>query len=169
MSWGLISWQSIIAGVITTLAISIVLAVLGVALGFTVVKPKSDHPLSGLGLSFGIWSVVSVIVSLAAGGFVAGHLSGINGTEHGFLVWATVLIAGTLFGGLAIGSAVRVMGSAVRGIGSGAASIASSAGESVSHLATSAYDHLKESVAVDFDASDVSDEVRSVLKDTGVE
>lgn len=169
MSLALISWQSVIAGVIAALAISIIMAVLGVALGFTVVKPKSDSPLSDLGAAFGIWSVFSVVVSLAVGGFVSGLFSGIRGYEHGFMVWATVLLAGMLFGGVAVGGAVRMVGSAVKGVGAGAASIASSVGGGMHHMASSAIDHIKENVDLNFDPSELGDEVVSVIKDTGVE
>lgn len=168
-----ISWQSIIAGAITTLAISIVLAILGVALGFTVVKPRSEHPVSGLGTAFGVWGAISVIFSLAAGGFVAGVFASGKGAEHGFMVWATVLIAGALFSSVAVGTAVRTVGSVVKGIGSGAASVASSVGsavgDGVSTLAHGAMDRIQEHVGLDFDADQLGDKVVSTLQDTGIE
>lgn len=173
MSWFAISWQSIIAGSITALAVSIVLAVLGIALGFTVVKPTSDHPASGLGTAFGVWGVLSVILSLAAGGFAAGMFSVTKGAEHGFMVWATVLVVGALFSGVAVGSALKTVGSLVRGVGSGAASVAStvgsSVGEGVSGLASHAVDQLQKNAGLDFDTHQLGDKVSSVLEDTGVE
>ena len=180
MLFGLISWQAIIAGVITALAISIVMTLLGMALGFSVVKPTSDEPMSGLGVTFGLWSVLAVVVSLAAGGLVAGAFTGIRGFEHGFMVWATVLIVGAFFGSHAISAAVRGVGSAVRGVGSGAASIASSVGSGVASVASSvgdslsgvagnAVERLKDSVDLQVDYDDLGQEVTSVLRDTGVE
>lgn len=187
MFWALISWQSILAGVITALAISIIMAVLGVALGFTVIKPSADKPLSGLGTAFGVWSVLSVLFAMAAGGFVSGLFSGVSGREHGFMVWATVLLAATLFSGLAIGTAVRSVGSAVRSVGSGVGSIASgvasgvgtvahSVGGGVSNLAHNAYDHVKDSLRDNFDLDfehldpdKMNQEVASVLRDTGID
>ena len=50
-----VSWRNVIAGVFTTFAVSIVLALLGLALGFTVIDPLSRDPLSGLGTAFGAW------------------------------------------------------------------------------------------------------------------
>lgn len=168
MSWFAISWQSIIAGSITALAVSIVLAVLGVALGFTVVKPTSDHPTSGLGTAFGVWGGVSVVLSLAAGMFSVS-----KGAEHGFMVWATVLVVGALFSGAAVGSAVKTVGSLVRGVGSGAVSVASSVGsavgDGVSGMASHAVDHLQKNAGLDFDTHQLGDKVASVLEDTGVE
>ncbi|MCC8189209.1 MAG: hypothetical protein LIP77_01055 [Planctomycetes bacterium] len=168
MFWSLISWQSVIAGTVTTLAISIIMAILGVALGFSVVKPTSHHPFSGMGTAFSIWSAISIILSLAAGGFVAGLFSGVKGYEHGFMVWATVLLAGTLFSGMAFGSAMRLVGSAVREVGSGAASVVSTVGGGMSHLASSAVDHIRHSVDLTFEHEDIGDEVESIMRDTGI-
>ncbi len=172
MSWFTISWQSIIAGSITALAISIVMAVLGVALGFTVVSPTTSHPMSGLGTAFGVWGVISILLSLAAGGFAAGLFSITKGAEHGFMVWAVVLIVGALFSGAAVGSAVRTVGAVVRGVGSGAASVASTVGSavggSVSDMASSAYDRIA-NMHLDIDTDHLGDQVNAVLRDTGVE
>lgn len=169
MTWSLISWQSIIAGTVAALAVSIVMAVLGVALGFTVIQPSSDNPFSGLGMAFGIWGVISVVVSLAVGGFVAGMFAGVRGCEHGFMVWALVLIAATMFSGMAVGMAVRTVGSAVKGVGSGAASVASSVGHGISSLASTVVDQIQEDVNFDFDTGEFKEEVTSVLRDTGAE
>ena len=169
MSFALISWQSVIAGTITTLAISIIMAILGVALGFTVVKPTSEHPLSGVGTAFGVWSIFSVVASLAAGGLVAGFFSGMNGQGHGFMVWATVLLVATMFGGLAIGSAVRSVGTVVRNVGSGAATVVSTVGGGISSMASGAIDHIKDSVDLSFDSDQLGDKIASVMRDTGVE
>ena len=66
-----VSWKSIFAGALTAVAIGIVLALLGVALGFTVVDPLDASPFSGVGLTFGIWTLISGVVSLVAGGLSA--------------------------------------------------------------------------------------------------
>lgn len=170
MDWQMISWRYIIAGVVVSLAVSILMGTLGVALGFTVVKPTSNSPLSGLGTTFGIWSVVSVLVSLAAGGFVAGLFSATRGAAHGFMVWCTVLLAATAFSGIALGAAVKTMGSVMRGVGSGAASVAGAGamGDGVSHLASSAVDAIKENVSFDVDTSELRGDVADVLRDSGV-
>ena len=169
MSWSTISWRSIIAGVVTTLAVSIIMALLGVALGFTVINPMSDSPLSGLGTAFGVWSILSVLVSLAAGGYVAGMFSGIRGAEHGFMTWATVLLVGTIFSGLAIGGAVKTVGSVAAGVGSGVATVATGVGQGVSSLAAGAINGIQENVDLDFNADEIRGDVVAVLRDTGVQ
>lgn len=74
-----VSWGSIIGGVITVLAISLLLSTLGTSLGFAIVDPMSDDPINGAGTTVVIWSAISIIISLAAGAFVAGHLAGNEG------------------------------------------------------------------------------------------
>ena len=165
-----VSWRSIFAGVITALAISIVLAVLGMALGFTVFEPTSDEPLSGMGIAFGIWSFISVVLSLGAGGYIAGFFSGAKGLVHGFLVWATVLIVATFFSAMAISTAVRTVGSAVQTVASGAAGVASSVGSGIADITGEAVSSLQESVSLDdIDPQAFNNRVTSVLRDTEVE
>ncbi|MCD8141431.1 MAG: TIGR04086 family membrane protein [Planctomycetaceae bacterium] len=164
-----ISWRAIIAGVVTTIAVSIIMAILGVALGFTVLSPMSSDPLSGLGTAFGIWSVVSVIVSLAAGGFMAGFVGPGRGAEHGFLTWATVLLIAGWMGGQAIGAAASSIGSAVENIGSAAVDVASDVGGGIASLAGSAVDVIQDQVDdMNVNTDELRGDVAQVLRDTGV-
>lgn len=163
------SWGSIFAGGAAAIAISVVMAILGVALGFTVVDPKSDDPTSGLGMAFGVWSFISVVISMAGGGFIAGLFAGQRGVEHGFLVWAIVIIAAMFFSSIAVGSAVRMMGAAVKSMGAGAAGVASSMGKGAMHAASGVIAELRDNVTINIDTDKLSGEVTSVLRDTGVE
>jgi uncharacterized protein YoxC len=119
------SWGAITGGVITVLAISILLSVLGAALGFTMVDPYADQPAEGVGTAVTIWSFISILISLAFGGFVAGRLAGGAGISHGFLVWATSLIIAIIISSLVIGGALRMAGNIVGSIASATGSMAS--------------------------------------------
>lgn len=167
ISWA--SWGSVIAGGVTAIAVSIIMAILGVALGFKVIDPKADEPASGLGVAFGVWSFISIIVSMAAGGFVAGLFAGQRGLEHGFLVWAVVTIAATCFSGIALGAAVRSIGSILRNVGSGAADVLGSVGKGAANAASGAVAELKENVHLNLDTDKLNEDVAGVLRDTGVE
>lgn len=164
-----VSWRSIIAGVVTVVAVSIIMVLLGIALGFTVIDPLSNDPLDGLGLTFGFWSVLSILVSLAAGGYIGGYFAGLHGCKHGFLVWATTLLIASLFSGIAVSSAMKAIGSTVATVGSGAATVVSAAGGGIANLASGAIDSIQENVDLNFDPSGLRDDVTSVLRDTGVE
>ncbi|MEC5318624.1 CAP-Gly protein [Brenneria populi subsp. brevivirga] len=113
-----ISWGSIIGGVITTLAVSLLLSTLGTSLGFSIVDPLSDKPVNGVGTTVLIWSAVSIIVSLAAGAFIAGRLAALDGLIHGFLVWATALIVAAVLGTALLGGAMKATGSALGSVAS---------------------------------------------------
>jgi hypothetical protein len=113
-----ISWGAIFAGAVTVLAIQLALNVLGISIGAAVFEPRQGDSLSGMGLGAGIWLVVSALVALFAGGWVAGRLSGIpnrtDGMLHGFVTWgvATLVFAFLLTTavGNMIGGAAGILG-----------------------------------------------------------
>lgn len=123
-----ISWGSIIAGVITVMAISILLSTLGTSLGFSMVEPFDADPVAGVGTSVLIWSTLSILFSLACGGFVAGRLATSAGMIHGFMVWAVSLVLAALFGGMLLTGAVKATGSAIGSTVSATGSVISGAG-----------------------------------------
>lgn len=81
-----ISWGAIFAGTITALAVELVFTLLGVAIG---VNPAE---MATLTIGAGLWLLVTTVVSLFIGGFVAAWMSGVyrpfNAVLHGFVVWA---------------------------------------------------------------------------------
>ncbi|CAK7017431.1 MAG: hypothetical protein DELT_02295 [Desulfovibrio sp.] len=168
-TFGWAPWSCIVAGVITALALSALLWILGVALGFTVVSPKSDEPFSGVGLAFGVWGAVSVIASMAGGGFMAGFLAGQRGLEIGFLVWALTILGSILFSGLAIGAATALIGYAVKNIGGGAMSAAVTVGKSAVDTASDVMAELKDHIDTDIDRKKLNEDVMQALRDTGIE
>ncbi|KAA8998911.1 CAP-Gly protein [Affinibrenneria salicis] len=131
-----ISWGSIIGGVITVLAISMLLSTLGTSLGFSIVDPLSDDPANGAGTTVVVWSAISIIVSLAVGAFVAGRLAGNDGAIHGFLVWATALIVAAILGAMLVGSAVKATGNVLGSIASASGSVLSGAGNVIGKSAS---------------------------------
>ena len=162
MSW--VSWRSIAAGVLTAIAVSIVMALLGVALGFTVIDPLDSDPMAGVGIAFGIWSLLSVVVSLGSGGYIAGFFASNRGCMHGFLVWAAILALGTAFSSIAAGMTLKTVGEVV---GSGAAGVASSITDQAGDLASKGIDRLSRNFQYPPDRQDPR--VLSVLRDTGIE
>ena len=125
-----ISWASIFAGVVAVLAISLLLSLLGVALGFSMLDPESAIDIgNGSGTAVTIWTIVSLLVSLALGGFIAGRLAGNDGYIHGFLVWSLTLIIGLIFSVMTINSAARLTGNAISSMTSVTGSVASSLGK----------------------------------------
>lgn len=130
-----ISWRSVFAGVIAVLAISILLSLLGVALGFALLDPQSSTDVTnGSGTAVTIWTLVSLLVSLAIGGFIAGRMAGTDGLTHGFLVWALSLLVGIWFGAMTINNAARLTGTAISSVSSAAGSVTTGIGKGTVNL-----------------------------------
>ncbi|HYN38983.1 MAG TPA: hypothetical protein VES39_07015 [Rhodospirillales bacterium] len=136
-----VSWGAVLAGVITALALQLVLSTLGVAIGASTIDPGQDGSpaASTLGMGAGIWWVISALLSVFAGGWVAGRLAGVpvrtDGLLHGFVAWAltTLLLfylVTTALGSL-VGGAFNVVGSALNTAARGGAEVAGDRGSAV--------------------------------------
>ena len=116
-----ISWGAIFAGAIIALATQIVLALIGMAVGLATLDPATGDNPSGTALGAGaaIWLVVSSLISLFVGGYIAARLAGrFNGWLHGLITWGTLtlltLMLLTTAAGQLIGAASGLTNFAVR-------------------------------------------------------
>lgn len=102
-----VSWGAIFAGVVTFLAVLVLLGLLAAALGLS----------DASGTAVGIWSAITLILGLAAAGFVAGSLAVRGGLLHGLVTWATslvgLLVAVSLLGASVLGALGGVVGGVV--------------------------------------------------------
>ena len=168
-----VSWGGIFAGVVTVLAISILLSILGSSIGLYMFNPLSSDPVSGVGTTMGIWSVISLLISLAAGGFVAGKLSGADGVIHGFIVWAmTLFISVFMILCLVISTAkltFNVLGSVSSAVGSLASGVGSVVDDGLSGLSDQAKNVFSDvNINSDNAKYNVQDNVRQALKKSGI-
>lgn len=158
-----ISWGAIAAGTVTALAIQILLAMLGTGIGASTVDTLAagDTPsATALGGGAAIWWVISSLISLALGGWVAGRLSGVGraaeGGMHGMLTWAVAVLATVYLVTSAAGSLMRgaagVLGTAATVTATGAAAaapkIADLVGDQMSQSGISFEDIKREAMAV---------------------
>ena len=122
-----ISLQAIFAGVVVAIAVQLLLSMLGVGIGLGLVNPMSGGtPGAGsFGIGAGLWWLVTTLVSVFAGGYVAAWLAGIterfDGLLHGIVTWAVTLLITfylltSAIGGL-IGGAFGLIGSAASAAG----------------------------------------------------
>ncbi len=127
-----VSWSAVLAGVVVAISFNLVLAVLGN-------RDRADHAsirrrpslpqASTLGIAATVWWIVTALLSLASGGWVAGRLAGmptrLDGALHGLVTWgiATMLIFWLLTSavGSLIGGAFSVVGNALSNAAQGAA------------------------------------------------
>jgi len=129
-----ISWGAVIGGVVLALVVQLLLGMLGLGIGLSTVDPSTgDTPSAqAFGIGAGIWWIVSTLLALFIGGWVAAHLAGIprrtEGILHGLLAWAvatllTVYLIATGLGNL-IGGTASMLGSVASYATQAAASIA---------------------------------------------
>ncbi len=152
-----VSWGAILGGVVLVVVIQLLLSLLGTGIGLgTVDLNAGSTPDAGsLGISAGVWWLVSSIVALLVGGFVAARLAGVerrlDGLLHGLVAWgiATLLtiylltsaVGGIIGGGFsALGSLAQAAGS---GIGAAAKPLAQAAGISPDTLRDQAQAYLQ--------------------------
>lgn len=158
-----ISWGAVAAGTVTALAIQVLLAMLGTGIGASTVDALSagDTPsAAAVGTGAAIWWVISSLLSLMLGGWVAGRLSGVQRTAeggmHGMLTWAVAVLAMVYLVSSAAGSLVRgaagVLGTAATVTATGAAAaapkIADVAGEQMDKAGISFETIKREAMAV---------------------
>jgi polyhydroxyalkanoate synthesis regulator phasin len=94
------SWGAALAGAVVALSLQLLLSLLGLGIGLATVDPAAgDTPgAASFGIATGIYYAIVTLVSLFAGGWVAGHLAGmprrIDGLLHGVVTWsvATLLL-----------------------------------------------------------------------------
>lgn len=134
-----ISWGAIFAGTLIALVTMILLNLLGIGIGLGSINPVEEaQPFSGLGTGTIIWWVVSNLIAIFAGAYVAGKLAGVpiasTSTMHGILSWCLY----TLVSFWILTSAV---GSIISGVGSVASSTLSAAGSGVEAAVGSSQDN----------------------------
>lgn len=132
-----LSWGAIFAGLVTAVVVQVILSLLGLAIGFGALNFQAAQPFQGVSIGAAIWAIVTVLLSLFAGGLVAGHLAGVlsrfDGALHGMLVWGlSVIVAiwavstgvSTILGGI-FGVAGQTVAATISGAGRvGAAAVA---------------------------------------------
>src|SRR5262245_58582769 len=93
-----ISWGALFAGAVASLGVLILLYALGMALGLSTVNPDQRDTLRASGIFTGVWGLITPLIALFVGGWVAGRSVGptsrLGGGLHGLLVWSLTAFAG---------------------------------------------------------------------------
>jgi hypothetical protein len=129
-----VSWGGVFAGVLVAMGVSMLLAALGIAIGFSAVDPRDADP-TAVGIGAGIWGGLQLLIALFIGGMVATRVGAITDRTTGFfegmLVWVVSLIltAYLASSGIAsvasgafslLGGATQTFGAVVQGQGGAA-------------------------------------------------
>lgn len=121
-----ISWGSIFAGTVIAFAIQLLLNLVGLGIGMAAVDMTDGAGFTSVGVTAGIWWGLSAIVSLLAGGWVAGRLAGVpirtTAILHGVAVWALATLLTVWLATTTLATAVSGAFGAVGQIGQATAS-----------------------------------------------
>lgn len=85
-----ISWSAVFAGVLVAIVVQMLLTLLGLGIGLGTIDPLEERsPMAGLGTGSAIWYIISSLLSLFVGGWIAGRLASaprlFDGVIHGVL------------------------------------------------------------------------------------
>ncbi|MEB3159950.1 MAG: hypothetical protein VKL20_00675 [Synechocystis sp.] len=93
----LVHWGAIIAGLVVAISTQLLLSAIGAAMGFTTIA-GSDTPRSNMGgvvEAIGIWTVISLFISLFLGGGITartfGSINRKTAALNGVILWAITL------------------------------------------------------------------------------
>ncbi|MEW7311181.1 hypothetical protein AB1E22_00335 [Buttiauxella gaviniae] len=157
-----ISWSAIFAGVVISMVVYLLLAILGTAIGASTIDPlKEQDPLDGIATGAAIWTGLSMLLAIAVGGYASGRLAFREGTMHGVLMFGvnTLICTGFLLivANSAFTGAVSAIGSGIQTLGSGVAAVA----PSVTQMAK---EKLNDS---DLNLDDLQNQLETTLRQTG--
>ena len=160
-----IRWGAVFAGTLIALVTMAALNLLGIGIGLASFNPATEaNPLAGLGTGAIVWYVVSSLLSLFVGGYVAGHVSGFpkksNSGLHGLLSWGLFTIVSLYLFTTTMGRVVSGVGSAISGVTTGVSNT----------VAAAIPDNLDQQIANEINLNNVSlndvrREVFSLLED----
>jgi hypothetical protein len=157
------SWSAVFAGVVVVLIIQLALSLLGIGIGMTTVDPQQQGGTPGattFGIGAAIWWIVTTLIAVGAGGWVAGRLAGmprrIDGLLHGLITFG---FATLLLFYLVTSTAASLIG----GTFSAAGNVLSAAGQGASGLAGQISSQVSDPAL-----ATVRREIEAALREAGV-
>lgn len=158
-----VRWGPILAGVVTAFAVLLFMAVLGLALGLSALRP-GDTP-QGWGTAAGIWGAISALVAFFAGGWMAGRGSapGLerNGLLNGFVTGAATLLLVLWMATTAVTGVLGFFAGTITGLAGSAAPVAMQA---VDQAPPATVDQAADEVQTA--VNDAEEQVEQALPDT---
>jgi len=160
-----ISWGAIIGGTIIALVAQITLSLLGIGIGASTIHVQSGQTGSGLGSGSAIWLVLTILISLFAGGYVAGRLAGFpakqEGMLHGLITFGLVTLLSLYF-------LTTALGAIIGGAGAALGSILNVAGQGIASAAPKVADAAQQKLAEQgIDLSNLQAQADELLRETG--
>lgn len=144
-----VAWGPVIAGVILSLIVYLLMSVLGTAIGASLLSPLSQsNSLHGFRFGSGVWVILTTVVAVFVGSYLAGRCAPVLGWLHGLLSWAVMVLLVAYGMTSLVGSAVSTAGNVAATSAQVGATAANQAnGNSGGSLVSSATQQLQAAVA----------------------
>jgi hypothetical protein len=107
-----VSWGAVFAGTVIAIVTQLLLGLLGIGVGIASIDPVTASSDTGkaFGIGLAIWWVISSLISLFIGGWIAGRLAGFpkrtDGSIHGVVAWAVMTMFSLYLVTTAVGNLV---------------------------------------------------------------
>ncbi|MDO5715344.1 MAG: hypothetical protein Q4P25_02055 [Tissierellia bacterium] len=162
-----LSWGAVIAGVVTFFAVFLLFSLITSAIGLGTLDPTSSTPFHGVMAGMSIGTIITLLIALFCGGFVAGLAARKTGLLHGFLTWALSLVLSFLLLTMATFSALGAAGRAASSVAGAVGNATGSVAGGIGNITTNALESLSDEI--DIDKSQVNEETQKILRDTEIE
>ena len=168
------AWGAVIAGALVALMTTLVLSLLFSGIGLQSINPAAEqNPLAGLGTGGIIALIVTNLVALFLGGWVAGKLAGTprrsDALLHGVLTWGALTLATIFLLNSAVGSLVGGVTSLVGSTANTVASVAGSAAQGAAEVTPDSPQGVANALNQIPGLSNVQQQVDQFLADAGVQ
>ncbi len=107
-----VQFGPILAGVLTAIAVLLILTVLGLAIGASALEPREAG--ERVGTAAAVWGIVSALIAFFAGGWVAAKTAAVagmgSGILNGLMVGCAILVIVLWLAGQGVGAAIGTLG-----------------------------------------------------------
>jgi len=94
----LLRWSAVFAGTAISVALWLLLQMLGMGIGLAAIDLDDSGSLRDLGIGTTAWTCIAPLIAMFIGGVIAGRLAGTHergiGAVHGLVVWALTSLLG---------------------------------------------------------------------------
>jgi ElaB/YqjD/DUF883 family membrane-anchored ribosome-binding protein len=165
-----LSWGAILAGVLISLVSMLVLNLLGIGIGLASINPVAEqNAMSGIGTGAIIWWIISNLISIFAGAFIAARVAGIPlgsiSIIHGVLSWCAFTLILFWLLTTTVGSIISGVGSVISQtlstVGSGVEAIIDNPGNNQNQNMNQ-NQNLQSSISV----GQITTEIKQILRQT---
>lgn len=159
-----ISWSSIIAGLVSFVALQILFGFVTSAIGFGVADLNESSSWSSMGTGLLIWTVVSQLLTFALSGLIVGITSARQVCVHSFLSWSLSIIMTLVILTSGLASAFVGIGRVIGTVGTGVGQAVSTVAGGTAELVNAGFEEATKGLTIDTSVWD--DKALQIMRDS---